>query len=175
VRALVVYESMFGNTQTIANAVAAGLTHHLKVEVVEVGKAPAVIEDDVGLLVVGGPTHGFGLTRPSSRKSAAEQADGPVVSKGIGVREWLETVRGPSGLAAVAFDTRVPKVPGSAARKAQKRLRRLGFRRVAEAESFFVTGTKGPLVDAEAERARTWGERLASMAGAAPAGQGTAA
>jgi hypothetical protein len=52
-------------------------------------------------------------------------------------------------------------VPGSAARGAEKRLRRLGFRVVAAAESFNVTGTKGPLVPGEVERARCWAEQVA--------------
>jgi len=165
-RALVVFESMFGNTRAIANAVADGLTSRMSVDVVEVGAAPRVIGDDVGLLVVGGPTHAFGLSRPNTRQSATQQADRPVVSAGIGLREWLAAVHGSASVAAVAFDTRVnkPRVPGSAARGAQKRLRQRGFRIVASAKSFYVTGTPGPLVDAEPERARRWGEQLASAA-----------
>ncbi|MEX1126227.1 MAG: flavodoxin, partial [Acidimicrobiia bacterium] len=71
-KALVVYESMFGNTKLIAEAVAGGLTRHLDVETVEVGQKP-VFGPGVDLVVVGGPTHAFGMTRASTRKSAAEQ------------------------------------------------------------------------------------------------------
>jgi hypothetical protein len=165
-RALVVFESMFGNTQAIANAVADGLASRVSVEVVEVGVAPGVLGDDLGLLVVGGPTHAFGLSRPDTRRSAAQQADRPVVSAGIGLREWLAAVHPPASVAAVAFDTRVDKpwLRGSAARSAQKRLRRRGFRIAGAAKSFYVTGTTGPLVEAELERARRWGEQLASAA-----------
>jgi flavodoxin len=66
-RALVVYESMFGNTQAIANAIVQGLSGRMRVEALEVGVAPATIDDDVALLVVGGPTHAFGLSRPQTR------------------------------------------------------------------------------------------------------------
>lgn len=165
-RALVVFESMFGNTQAIANAVADGLASRMSVDTVEVGAAPRVIGDDVGLLVVGGPTHAFGMSRPNTRQSAAQQSDRPVVSAGIGMREWLAAVHAAASVAAVAFDTRVnkPRLPGSAARGAQKRLRRRGFRIAAAAKSFYVTGTPGPLVEAEPERARRWGEQLASAA-----------
>jgi hypothetical protein len=161
--ALVVYESMFGNTQSIAKAIADGLSSRMCVEVVEVGDAPRVIGADVELLMVGGPTHAFGMSRPGTRQSAAQQAGHDLVSKGIGMREWLVNVRGESkSVAATAFDTRInkPRVPGSAARAVQKRLSRLGFRIVAPAESFWVTGTPGPLLDGELERASRWGEKL---------------
>lgn len=95
-RALVVFESMFGNTATIAQAIADGLSGGADVDVVEVGVAPTVIADDVSPLVVGGPTHAFGMSRPSSRRSAAQQADHGVVSRGIGLREWL-AARGAGG------------------------------------------------------------------------------
>jgi hypothetical protein len=164
-RALVVYESMFGNTETIAKAVGDGLSSHLRVDVVEVGAAPGVIGDDVDLLVVGGPTHAFGLSRPGTRADAAKQAADGVVSAGIGLREWLAAVRGGSAsTAAAAFDTRIgkPRVPGSAARAAARRLRGRGFRIAAPAQSFYVAGTPGPLLEGETERARRWGDALGS-------------
>jgi len=164
-RTLVVFESMFGNTQEIATAVAEGLSSHLSVDVVEVGAASTVIGDDVEFLVVGGPTHAFGLSRPGTRQSAAQQAGEHLVSAGLGLREWLAAVHGGSGrVAAAAFDTRVkkPGLPGSAARAAGKRLSRLGCRLIARPASFYVAGTPGPLLPGERERARTWGEKLGS-------------
>jgi hypothetical protein len=159
-RALVVYESMFGNTRTIAEAIAAGLSAHLSVETVEVGSAGTGF-DGVGLLVVGGPTHAFGLSRPSTREDAAGRAAGSVVSKAGGIREWIPTLHG-DGLPVATFDTRVarPRLPGSAARAARRRLRKQGFRPAAAPASFWVTGTSGPLADGEADRARRWGEEL---------------
>jgi len=162
-RVLIVYESMFGNTRRIAEAVAEGLGD--AVEVVEVGSAPTLLPEDVDLLVVGAPTHAFGLSRPSTRESAAGQAVDDVVSTGIGVREWLDELRhGPAPVTACAFDTRVKVgiLPGSAARKALRRLGKLGFPALVKAESFFVGGTPGPLLDGEVRRAREWGESLAA-------------
>lgn len=162
--ALVVFESMFGNTKMVADAVAEGLARHLRVEQVEVGAAPTVIGGEVELLVVGGPTHAFGLSRPGTRQSAAQQADGGLVSAGIGLREWLGTLQeGASNVAVAAFDTRIskPRLPGSAAAAAEKRLRRLGFGVIAPSTSFYVEGTAGPLLRGEAERAHRWGEELA--------------
>lgn len=164
--ALVVYESMFGNTQSIAKGIGDGLSSRMTVEIVEVGEAPSIIDPDVELLVVGGPTHAFGMSRPGTRQNAAQQAGHDLVSKGIGMREWLATVQGGSNrIAATVFDTRInkPRVPGSAARAGQKRLSRLGFRIVAPAESFWVKGTPGPLLAGEPERARRWGESLGSI------------
>ena len=174
-RALVVYESMFGNTKRVAEAVAEGLSSRLAVDVLEVGAAPSSL-DGFELVVVGGPTHAFGMTRGSTRDDARRQGEHsghPVGSIEIGMRDWLVDVRpGPAGAAAAAFDTRVgkPWMPGSAARGADKLLRRHGFRPVARPETFWVTGTFGPLRDGEVDRARRWGEQLA--AAAAGAGQG---
>jgi hypothetical protein len=161
-RALVLFESMFGNTQQIAEAVKEGLSTFVPTDIHEVGTAPDVIPDGVGLIIVGGPTHAFGMSRPKTRQDATRQAGGHVVSGGNGLREWLTTLRAPGSLSAAAFDTRIdkPRVPGSAARGAEKRLRKLGFQIATPSESFYVTGTAGPLVDGETERARRWGEEL---------------
>ncbi|QSB17036.1 flavodoxin family protein [Natronosporangium hydrolyticum] len=168
-RALLVYESMFGNTQQVAEAVGAGLAEQLDVTVYEVGQAPTTVGGGIDLLVVGGPTHAFGLSRPATRKSAADQvAEEPervLVSTGPGIREWLETVAVEGAPAAAAFDTRVRVrfLPGSAARAAQRRLRRLGCRLLVPAESFWAAGAPGPLRPGELERARQWGARLAAV------------
>lgn len=163
-RALVLFESMFGNTQQIAEAVREGLSTSVPTDILEVGTAPGVIPDGVGLIIVGGPTHAFGMSRPKTREDATRQAGGYVVSGGNGLREWITGLERAHGrnLAAAAFDTRIakPRVPGSAARGAEKRLRKLGFKIATPSESFYVTGTAGPLVDGETDRARRWGEEL---------------
>lgn len=173
-RALVVFESMFGNTKAIAEAVVEGLSSRIDVEAVAVDSAPVRLPETVALLVVGGPTHAFGLSRPDTRSTAAAQAGSPVTSAAVGLREWLDRLAVPSGVRAAAFDTRVsrPRVPGSAARKVEKRLRGLGAEVVVPATTFWVRGTPGPLLDGEIERARQWGRNLAASvapAGASPA------
>jgi hypothetical protein len=169
-RGLVVYESMFGNTQAIATAVAEGLSGRMAVDLVEVAAAPTRVDAD--LVVAGGPTHAFSMSRANTRQSAAEQADGgELVSRGRGLREWLaEAGPGLRGTRVATFDTKITKghLPGSAARAAQKRLRRFGCRIVSPAHSFTVLGTAGPLGDGELVRARLWGMGLAALcAGAA--------
>lgn len=161
-KALIVYESMFGNTGKVAEAVAEGLRGHLEVELVEAAHAPAPLLDLVDLLVVGGPTHAFSMTRGSTREDAVRQG---AAGHGDGIREWIDRLhRGPHSEMVATFDTRVGKVkhlPGSAAKAAAKALRRLGYGSAAKPESFFVADTAGPLLDGELDRARAWGEQLA--------------
>jgi hypothetical protein len=153
---------MFGNTETIARAIAAGVGERFEVSVVEVGSAPDHVPADVGLLVVGGPTHAFGLSRAGTRADAAKQAgDQPVVSPDRGIREWLDGLGPTPGVPAAAFDTHIDKpFPGYASHGVRRRLHHHGLD-VLAAESFRVTDTKGPLVDGEEARARTWGAQLA--------------
>jgi hypothetical protein len=114
-KALVVVESVFGNTRQVADAIARGLARRMDVTTVDVTTAPGDPRG-VDLMVVGGPTHAFGMTRPSTRRSAAEQPGAAPASE-TGLREWLDALPAGRGLAVAAFDTRVdhPRLPGSAA------------------------------------------------------------
>jgi hypothetical protein len=161
-RALIVYESMFGNTRALANAVADGLATGATTSVVAVTEAPTVVGPDIDLLVVGGPTHALSLSRPATRADAVTQGAAPITSVQRGIREWLADVRFAGELAVAAFDTRAGHVPGSAARAALRRLRRRGGTVVGPAASFAVSATPGPLADGELERARAWGASLAA-------------
>jgi hypothetical protein len=162
-RALVVVESVFGNTREVADAVARGLSHRMDVTTVDVGEAPADPRA-ADLVVVGGPTHAFGMTRLSTRRSAAEQP-GAAPAAETGLREWLGALPSGGGLAVAAFDTRVdhPRLPGSAAAAAARRLARRGYRLMVPAQTFRVEGTPGPLVAGERERAEHWGAELAAQ------------
>lgn len=167
-KALVVYESIFGNTRDVAQAIAAGLElSELEVELREVGQAPQP-HDDVDLLVVGGPIHAWSMTRAATRQGAREEAREAhlePVSAGRGVREWLAELAPTHRPAlAAAFDTAVQTTwfpTGSAARGEEKALRHAGYRIVAGPEHFYVKESHGPLVDGELERARSWGTKLA--------------
>jgi Flavodoxin len=166
-RALVIYESMYGNTEQIARAIGDGLAGAMAVDVVEVGVAPTKLPPDVSLIVVGGPTHAFGMSRPATRADAAKQTQTPVVSSGLGVREWLDLLEPAVQLpTAATYDTHVdhPKLlrhVGSAAAAIAEHLDKLGLELVAEPEHFWVSGTLGPLADGELQRAREFGQSLA--------------
>lgn len=159
-RALVVFESMYGNTRQVAEAVADGLRSGMEVEVTEVGSAPRAVGEEVHLLVVGGPTHAFGLSWPRTRQTAAEQANGHRVPTGPGLREWLRSVTVLSGTMSATFDTKARlRLPGSAARGARRRLARLGCA-VLDTANFYVEGLRGPLMPGETERAGQWASEL---------------
>ncbi|MFC6238546.1 flavodoxin family protein [Longivirga aurantiaca] len=162
---LVVYESMFGNTREIAQAVARGLAPRGSVEVLEIGELRD-LPSDLELLVVGGPTHAFGMSRPQSRQDARTKSpDGEVVSDGAGLREvlaGLHRLRKP--IPAAVFDTKVRKpLTGSAGKGAAKALKAAGFRLIADPEDFGVQGTMGPLEPGEVERAEAWGAHLSTL------------
>jgi hypothetical protein len=157
---------MFGNTHEIASAIADGLRQGRppgdgEVRLVHVDDAPTTIADDVDLLLVGGPTHAFSMTRPKTREDATTKG---ATAAREGVREWILSVNPRPGLPVVTFDTRVhvKMLPGSAASAAATSLRHHGFDRAERGQTFWVQDTAGPLEAGELERARAWGAELAS-------------
>lgn len=168
-RALVVYESMFGCTEQIARAVVDALrADGLAVAVTDVRSAPALDDAEFDLLVVGAPTHAFSLSRPSTRTSAVEQG-APPESAVTGLREWLTATSRTDGRKrpAAAFDTRVTKVrrlPKAASTRAAHLLAHRGFELVARPTPFLVEDTKGPLLDGEVDRATVWAHEVAAAA-----------
>jgi hypothetical protein len=168
-RALVVYESVFGDARTIAHAIADGLSPSVTADVAVAAEAPIEISPDVGLLVVGGPNHAFGMPRPSTREGAVKQYGADIPDTGAGLHEWLESVQVTwRGIPAAAFDTRGSGHPmltkmDHASRTEEKLLGKLGAHILAPAEHFYVADTMGPLVDGEEDRARGWGRTLAEL------------
>ena len=170
-RALVVYESMYGNTQVIAGNIADGLRGDYEVTLVPVAEATWDLIADADLLVVGAPTHMHGLSTRSTRRMAVQAAakDGSGLrmapdAGGPGVRDWLKDLGHRNGLAA-AFDTRLNGVPvftGQASRPIARLLKRHDRRLIAAPESF-VVGSQNALLDGEAARARRWGMMLGAV------------
>lgn len=158
---LVVFESMWGNSRTVAEAVAEGLGDD--VPVVNVAEAPVPLPQDVDMLVLGGPTHAFSMSRASTRQEAkAKGADQGHLTSGI--REWMAALPASDRLHVATFDTRVASVrhlPGSAAKAAAREVRRRHLGRVIATKSFYVADMAGPLLDDELDRARAWGTSLA--------------
>jgi len=170
---LVVYESMYGHTRRIAEAIGEGIRPPGEVRVVRVGEATGELVTWADLVIVGGPTHAHGMSSAGSRKSAVETGGKPdgwsemtldPAATGPGIREWLEDLAVGHGKRAAAFDTRI-KAPavltGRASGAIAKGLRGRGFTLVADPESFLVD-THTRLVAGELERAATWGAGLAA-------------
>lgn len=167
-RTLIVYESVFGTNRTIAEAIAAGMADAATVTLVDAETAPVTIDDQVDLLVVGGPNHKAGLPRPETRVEAAgEEGARPPVERGL--REWLEDLRlSRPGQPVAVWDTRMasPRILDTfdrSARTIAKRLRKAGARLATDPEHFYSADGKGALVDGEHDRARAWGAELAGL------------
>jgi len=168
-RTVVVYESMYGNTHTVAEGIALGLRDLGEVVVVPVHRATPELLDKVDLVVVGGPTHVHGLSSEATRNNAVAEAvnhsltldeDAP----GPGLRDWLADLTLPGHVGAAAFDTRLDGpaiVTGRASRGIVHRLHKVGVTVISDPESFLVT-KQSTLVDGEVEHARRWGTELAA-------------
>jgi hypothetical protein len=172
----IVYESMFGNTHEVAQAISDGLRAaqpDAHVECVAVGDAPPELVKSTDLLVVGGPTHIRGMTSGLSRKmgvsgEAKAEAKGEPAheleedAEGPGVREWFDSLpKVEDGSRAAAFDTRLgAPMAGGAARGIARRLRKHGYHLVSDPEGFVVEDAYGPLRAGELERAKKWGAQL---------------
>jgi pantothenate kinase len=162
-RALVVYESMWGNSELVAHAVAEGVAEVMPVDVTDVAAAPVDLED-VTLVLVGGPTHGHAMSRQKTRRDAREHGalHGSI---GTGLREWLDELPDESQRWLAAFDTRVTTsrlVPGSASSGVAREGRKHHFHRAARPKSFYLLDPEGPPADGELARARDWGRLVAS-------------
>jgi menaquinone-dependent protoporphyrinogen IX oxidase len=175
-KALVVYESMFGNTRRIAESIAQGLGEFADVRTVCVAAKPAPEVQGVDLVVVGGPTHAWSMTRAQTRQTAPGYANKPGsglrlepgADEAQGVREWLHSLPDMS-VAAAAFDTRINKpaiFTGRASKAIARSLTKHGARLMTRPESFLVD-PKSHLLPGEDERGRLWGLQLAKSTAAA--------
>jgi flavodoxin len=139
---VVVYDSQYGNTERIAQAIANTLREFGQAQAIRIDPAHPVSFHGVDLLILGSPTQGM-------RPTPAMQA-------------LLETVSPASlsGLAVACFDTRFRGFlwKNSAAPRMVKQLRMLGVEPIVPPESFFVKAMKaeGPLLPVEVERAASW-------------------
>ena len=176
-RALIVYESMYGNTHVVANHIADGLRPQFDVDVVPVEEATPERIAGADLLVVGGPTHVHSMSSEKSRKAAKDSLSKPGSGLRLdpdaetkGLRDWFHELAPVENRGAAAFDTRIdasPLLTGRASHGIEKRLTKLGYDLVADPESFLVDKTSH-LLPGEAERAVEWAAELAASLAANP-------
>ena len=158
--AIVVYESLWGNTAEVARAVAEGLGPGARAL-----RTDEVTPEDVAgaeLVVAGAPVFGFKLSSEKMREGIRQSpGKGPAPDLSCPLlRTWLaELPQGSVGCAA--FDTQVRGPFGKGAPEILALLEARGYARVAEPQGFVVKGSQGPLKKGEAERARAWGAELA--------------
>ncbi len=171
-RALVVYESMFGSTRELAEAIAAGLSATLDVRSARADDVRSAGAGTAQLLVAGGPTHPHALSTRASRSEAASSAEDPAEHRragqpplASGLRDWFDELGRVPPLFA-AFDTRtdIPRLfTGAASVRIGRELRRRGSTPVVPPESFLLTESAG-LKPGELDRGRRWGEQVAEAA-----------
>lgn len=168
-RAVVVYQSLWGNTASIAQAIAEGLGRGAKA--LSTTEADPETLQGVDLIVAGSPIHAFNLPSEMTVRGAGDRPDTygdspPDTSQKL-MRDWLADLPRGLGVAAAAFDTGVagPLGRGGASR-ILKRLRKAELKPIAKPMRFRVamrtteSTRKGMLVDGEVERAREWGAGL---------------
>lgn len=140
-KAIIVYDSEYGNTHDVAEAIAAALSHYETVQLLAVPDATNIDWQGVKLLIVGGPTQWRGVSER--------------------MHTWLDALPPGSltGIHAAAFDTRyhgMKLLTGAAAPPIAKRLKELGAEVLLPPESFYVIDAQGPLANGELERASRW-------------------
>jgi flavodoxin I len=155
-KSLVVYDSQYGNTQKIAQAIADKLAELGTVHAIHVDEVQAGDMMGINLLVVGSPTQQFSATAR--------------------VKSWINLLPAASlkGVRAAAFDTRFTqekideikvlsffvRIFGYGAKPITKRLVKKGAKLIAEPEGFYVADTEGPLLADELARAAAWAAEL---------------
>jgi len=136
-KALVIFDSNFGNTKIIAETISKGLGKDVKV--LSVSDFNIRELEGIELLVVGSPIIGW---KPSEKMGR--------FLTGLSSNQL-------KGLKAATFDTRVKLfISGDASKKIAKGLKKAGAEIVVEPKAFLVKGTKGPLFDGEIEKATEW-------------------
>jgi hypothetical protein len=169
-KAVVVYESLWGNTAAIARAIAQALGPGA--QALSTAEAIEAAIADADLIVAGAPVHSMNLPTEMSREWARTGGLGPGGAppdlSHPSMRTWLAELPKGRGRSA-AFDTRVEAWYGrGAASKILRGLKRAGYRPLAKVRGFYVSGhpikptSDGTLRDGEIERARLWGAELAN-------------
>jgi flavorubredoxin len=147
-KALVVYDTVFGNTEKVAKALATGLeSGGAEVKIVRVNEVNFDELAEFDLLCVGSPTQGWNSTKP--------------------VQEFLERLKSLNSLTgkkAFAFDTKMKsRLAGDAGEKIEKKLKDAGLTIAKRSESAIVKGREGPLEENAEERFKQIGTELAKI------------
>ncbi len=160
-KALVVYESLWGNTAAVARAVAEGIGP--EAACLSTAKATVAELEGAELIVAGAPVLGFKLPTDQMRDGIRKRpgkAPAPPDLSHPSLRSWLAELPAGHGRGA-AFDTQVKGPFGKAAPEILDLLEKAGYAPATGPIGFIVTGRYGPLKDGELERARAWGVDLA--------------
>lgn len=167
-KAIVVYESHWGNTAAVARAIAEGIGPEARAMSTDEATPAAIAESD--LIVAGAPLLGFSLPTEAMLQNIAGSAATNPVAPDVShpsLRSWLDGLPNGGGRAA-AFETRIWWSPGSAAKAILGKLEGHGYVPAGPAKRFIVQGKYGPLRDGELARAKSWGTELAQVCDPVP-------
>ena len=159
-KAIVVYESLWGNTAAIAQAIAAGIGPDARALSTSEAAGTAIAEAD--LIIAGAPLLGFSLPTEAMRENIRTnpgKAPRPANLASPSMRAWLAALPKGHGQAA-AFETRLWWSPGSAVKTILQGLVKAGYKPLSKSKRFIVKGAYGPLREGEIERAQLWGASL---------------
>jgi hypothetical protein len=168
-KAVVVYESLWGSTAAVARAIAEGIGPDARAMSTAEATSEAIAGAD--LIVAGAPVHSMSIPTEQTREWARAGSLGPGGAPPDllhpMMRLWLTELPKGNGYFA-AFDTRVKSWYGwGAASKITRLMKQAGYKPIAKSRGFYVTGhpvkptTDGTLREGEEERARLWGAELA--------------
>jgi hypothetical protein len=158
-KAVVVYESLWGNTAAVARSIAEGIGPDARALATDEASPEILAQAD--LIVAGAPVIAFRLPTDSMRASVEKNRLAPPADLSHpSMQSWLKAL--PKGHAgAAAFETRIWWSPGGSTGAISKAMTAAGYHSVAKAAKFVVAGKYGPLRDGELDRARAWGSELA--------------
>lgn len=145
-KALIVYDSFYGNTEKIAKAIASALTPSGEVKVLRAGEANTSDLASLDLLIVGSPTQG-GRPTPAIKETLNKIPANAL--KNVSVASF-----------DTRFSTRLVGIFGYAAGKIAGSLKTKGGTLILPPEAFFVKSKEGPLKEGELERAAVWAKRI---------------
>ena len=156
-KSLVIYDSFFGNTEKIANAIASGLEGKFEVKLLSVKEATASLSEEWDLVVVGSPTRAF---RPTKAITSFTKKLPEIKLRNAHVAAFDTRIR----ITDVdsKFLTFMVNLFGYAAKPIAVNLCKKGGKLVAEPEGFYVEDKEGPLFIGEIERAEEWARGLIS-------------
>jgi hypothetical protein len=165
-KAIVVYESYWGNTASVARAIAEGLGPDARALSTSEARGEALA--GVGLIVAGSPIIAFQLPTEKMRTDMAAKADkkapSPPDLSQPSMRSWLEYIPKVSGGGrAAAFETGFKLSPGGAGGTILKMLKGVGYEPISKKQRFLVKGSYGPMKEGELDRAKAWGAELAKL------------
>lgn len=155
-KAMVVYDSVFGNTGQIAQAIGNALGSSEEVEICQVGDVKPEQLAGLTLLIVGSPTRQFSPTPATTNFLKSVTKDG---LKGVKVAAF-DTRFTESEINKVRILAFFVRIFGYAAKPIANRLEKKGGERVITPEGFYVGDTEGPLLEGELERAADWAKQI---------------